>query len=39
MKTAYIDKFQRDKKIAANAKLRDHFENASFNVSLNEGSL
>ena len=39
MKTAYIDKFQRDKKIAANAKLRNHFENASFNVSLNEGSL
>ena len=39
MKTVYIDKFQRDKKITANTKLRNHFENASFNVSPDEDSL
>ena len=32
MKTAYINKFQRDKKIVANTKLRTYFEEASFNI-------
>jgi hypothetical protein len=32
MKSAYINKFQRDKKIVANTKLRTYFEEASFNI-------
>ena len=39
MKAAYIDKFQRDKRITANTKLRDHFANASYEISSNEDSL
>ena len=39
MKAAYIDKFQRDKRITANTKLRDHFANASYEISSNEYSL
>ena len=32
MKAAYVDKFKRDKKIAANAKLFDYFKNTSLEI-------
>jgi len=35
MKNAYVNKFERDKKIIANTQLRQHFQQLSYNDILN----